>query len=114
MTANVGPPGEVGRPLTQGAATDAHTPTSASIAPLPDRAVERICEILRRAAARDLDDYLALVALYKLGVAAGYADGHAAAEAAMRDAWHRVWVKVRATLDQPTYAELRRRRGEAA
>jgi len=76
--------------------------------------VERIAEMLRAAAVRDVESYAALVSLYEIGYAAGYADGSAAAEDDMAACWHRVWLDVRRTLDQPTYAELRRRRGEAA
>jgi hypothetical protein len=64
----------------------------------------------RVSARRGLDDLRALTNAYW----AGYVAGHRAAEDEMAADWHEMWVKTRAVLDQPTHAELERRRGSAA
>jgi hypothetical protein len=50
---------------------------------------------------------------YQLGWEDGYRRGRADEAAAVAADWHEVWVKTRAVLAQPTYAELKRRRGES-
>jgi hypothetical protein len=50
---------------------------------------------------------------YELGWEDGYRRGRADESAAVAADWHEVWVKTRAVLAQPTYAELKKRRGES-
>ena len=50
---------------------------------------------------------------YELGWQDGYRRGQADEAAAVAADWHEVWVKTRAVLTQPTYAELKKRRGES-
>jgi hypothetical protein len=50
---------------------------------------------------------------YELGWKDGYCRGRADEAAAVAADWHALWVKTRAVLDQPSHAELKRRRGES-
>jgi hypothetical protein len=51
---------------------------------------------------------------YRLGYGNGFDAGRWDAEHKMAESWHRVWLRVKATLDQPTRDELARLRGESA
>ena len=51
---------------------------------------------------------------YRLGYGNGFDAGRWAAEHAMAESWHRVWLRVKATLDQPARDELASLRGEVA
>jgi hypothetical protein len=56
----------------------------------------------------------ALAHSYEMGRQDGYAAGYAEAERDMAARWHSMWTKTRKVLRRPTFAELQRRRGEAA
>jgi hypothetical protein len=56
----------------------------------------------------------ALESSYRLGRADGYTEGYWDAEHEMAHAWALTAAAVRETMSQPTFAELKRRRGEAS
>lgn len=51
---------------------------------------------------------------WRLGILDGRDEGWDAAQHDMAMRWHRVYLDVQAMARQPTFAELQRRRGEAA